>query len=161
VNRHSGDLISDAVHRGLSGGIGIQDGPECWRLCQDLGAERPIRHEVSECLAKVLPEALVVQIKERLILHNRATQTGAELVQRERRQRRTVERRPGIELIIAQRVEGSAMILVGARLGNDVDLRTASGSAVGRVVRRADTKLLDRIECDVERAFATTYRLMV
>ena len=71
-------------------------------------------------------------------------------MQGERRQSRTVERRAGIQRVVADRVEQAAVIIVGAALGNDVDLRAARGARLRRVVGGADAELVDRVQRDVE-----------
>ena len=61
-----------------------------------------------------------------------------------------VEGRAGVQGVIAQRVESAAMKLVAAGLGHHLDLHAAGGAALGGVDRRADAKLGDRVERDVE-----------
>ena len=63
---------------------------------------------------------------------------------------RIVERRPCVERIVAQSVKRAAVVLVGAGLGDDVDLRAAGGAALSGINACANPKLRDCIESDIE-----------
>ena len=76
------DLIGNAIHGLLSERIRVQDGLECGRLREYHRAKRRIRHKISECLAKALPQAFIVQIEKCLVLNDGAAEAGAKLVQR-------------------------------------------------------------------------------
>jgi hypothetical protein len=63
---------------------------------------------------------------------------------------RAVKWRPGVQRIVAQRIERAAVKIVGAGLGDHLHLDASGRSALRRVDRGAHAELGDRIERDVE-----------
>ena len=122
--------------------------------CRDyLRAKRRVGHVADLRDSQILPQSLVVHEEESLVLLDRAAEAGAELVQGERRNGRTVKGRPGIQRVVTQRVERAAVKLIGSGFGNHLHLHAARGTAFRAVHRGADAELGDRIERDVQSRF--------
>ena len=64
--------------------------------------------------------------------------------------RRAVERRAGIQIVVAEHVKRAAVVIVGAALGNHADLRAAGRAGFGGVDCGADAELGDGVEGDVQ-----------
>ena len=81
-----------------------------------------------------MPEAFLVIEKEHPISFNWPAQRAAKLVSLERRGAdRLIEKVPGIQLVIAQKLKDRAMQLVGARLRDHADLRAGALAVFGRI----------------------------
>ena len=102
VGGHVGDLVGDAVDGALSRRIGIHDGRERRRCRSTWARNAAFGTKLIEGLAQALAQAFVVGVEEGLVLDDGAAEAGAELVQREGRERRAVERRARIQSVVAE-----------------------------------------------------------
>lgn len=112
-------------------------------------------HGLHEVDVVVEPVALVAQVEEGFVLHQRASERHAELVQTERRLGLLavddgIEGVGGIERVIAEILEGRAMEIIGAGLGDDGDLAARSRAVLGRIVVGIHSEFLNVLQARLE-----------
>src|SRR5262249_18734340 len=87
---------------------------------------------------------------ERLILNDRATDTGPELIHVKGRNRGTVKRRTRIENIVSQILEGRAVELIRARSRHNVDLTACRRTALGCIHCSTHAELRDGLQGNLQ-----------